>query len=411
MTTPMSDVPSPYRLEEVLWKPGLDRPGPRRARVPARIRAYVPASLNEREWRFSSMATAAISDAEREIVAAEAHADRIGLSTIAQQLLRSESIASSQIEGIPVPSNRSLAKTLVGQRHRENAQAALANIEAVKWAYEWARTTTDPFSVEMLKAVHTRIAAADRWLVQYAGHVRDEQNWIGSDPYTPAGADFIPPPPAEVPYLLDDLCLFLNRNDLPPAAQAAIAHVQFETVHPFADGNGRVGRALIGAALSRGGLCRDVVPPISLVLAGRKTSYLEALTAFRFEDDESWLLLFAESAYEAAQESIRLADEIAALQDEWRDLADHPRSDSAAAQIIKLLPAYPILDVESAAAATGRSEEAARLALNRLADAGVIQLTTVAKGRRAWESVGLFALIDEMETRLSRGTRAPADTH
>ena len=102
--------------------------------------------------------------------------------------------------------------------------------------------------------------------------------------------------------------------------------------------------------------------------------------------------------------------EITALQGEWRELAGRPRRDSAAEQIIGLLPAYPILDVEQAADIIHRSDEAARLALNRLADAGVIQSTTVAKGRRAWESVGLFALSDDIERRLSRGTRAPVDT-
>ncbi len=399
-----------YTLADVLWMP-RDTFGPRRARIPVRIKAYIPALLNERGWRFSSTVTAAVSDAEREIAAAQRHADLIGLNTIAQQLLRSESLASSQMEGISVPSNRSLAKTLVGNRHRETAQAALANIEAVEWIYDWARTTDEPFSLDVLIQTHARIAASDRWLSKYAGQVRTEQNWIGNDRYTPADADFVPPPPGDVPRLLEDLCQFLNRGDLPPAAQAAIAHVQFESIHPFPDGNGRVGRALIGAALTRGGLCHDVVPPISLVLAGRKDAYIDALTAFRFERDDDWLLLFTESAYEAARESIHLADQIAELQTEWREMAGHPRSDSAAEQVIKLLPAYPVLDVERAAEITGRSGEAARLALNRLSDAGVLQLTTVGKGRRAWESVGLFALIDEMEGRLSHGRRAPADTH
>lgn len=96
--------------------------------------------------------------------------------------------------------------------------------------------------------------------------------------------------------------------------------------------------------LTRGGLCPDVVPPISLVLSGRKASHVGALTAFRYEDDEPWLLLFAESACEAAQASIGLADDIAALQDEWREKAGHPRQKPAAEQMIKLLPAYPILE-------------------------------------------------------------------
>jgi Fic family protein len=319
-------------------------------------------------------------------------------------------MASSQMEGLVVPSHRSLAKAEIGRRHKETAQTALANIAAVKWAYEWAAGTREPFTTGAITSIHERIAAADRWLGAHAGALRTRQNWIGSDPYTPAGAEFIPPPPDLVAELLDDLCAFLNRVDLPPVAQAAIGHVQFETIHPFPDGNGRVGRALIGASLSRSGVCRDVVPPISLVLAGRKDAYVDALTAFRYGDDDPWLLLAAESAAHAAHASIELADQIAALQEHWRERAKRPRADSAAELIIRLLAAEPVLNVELAARRTGRSEEAARQALNRLAEAGVVQLTTVAKRDRAWESIGIFALVDEMERRLSGGARGAAET-
>ena len=407
-------IPQPterYHFEEVLWEPDPNAFGPRRARTPARIQAYVPAPLRSQRWRFSSEVTAALGDAQAEITTAQQHADRIGLNTIAQQLLRSESMASSQMEGLEVPSNRSLAKAEVGKRHKETAQAALANIDAVKWAYTWAATTREPFAPRAIDAIHERIAAADRWLAAHAGQIRERQNWIGGNAHTPAGAEFIPPPPDRVAPLLEDLCTFLNRVDLPPVAQAAIAHVQFETIHPFPDGNGRVGRTLIGASLSRSGVCRDVVPPISLVLAGRKDVYVDALTAFRTGDEDPWLLLLAESAAHAAHASIDLADQIAALQEKWREMAGRPRSDSAAEQIIQLLPAEPVLNVEMATAKLQRSDEAVRQALNRLEDAGVVQRTTVAKRHRAWESVGVFALLDEMERQLSAGARGAAETY
>jgi Fic family protein len=399
-----------YRTQEILWEPDPNGYGPRRARAPARIQAYVPDSLGSQQWRFSSEVTAAFGDAQAEITSAQQHADQIGLNTVAQQLLRSESMASSQMEGLAVPSHRSLAKAEIGKRHKETAQAALANIAAVKWAYSWAATTREPFSLETIAAIHERIAAADRWLISHAGRLRERQNWIGGDSYTPVAADFIPPPPDLVPPLLSDLCDFLNRVDLPPIAQAAIAHVQFETIHPFPDGNGRVGRALIGASLTRSGICRDVVPPISLVLAGRKDEYIDALTAFRYGEDDPWFLLLAESAAHAAHASVELADQIAQLQEQWREQAGRPRSDSAAEQIIRLLPAEPVLNVETAAARIRRSAEAVRQALNRLDEAGVIQLTTVAKRDRAWESIGVFALVDEMERRLSAGARGAAET-
>jgi Fic family protein len=336
----------------------------------------------------------------------------VGVNTIAQQLLRSEAIASSQIEGIDVPGHRALAKAAAGNQHKPGAQLALANIEAVRWVYDWAASSIDPFSPEVICEIHRRLAIADRHLSTHAGQIRTRQNWIGRDPYTPVGADFIPPPAREVPELLQDLCAYANRDDVAPVIQAAAVHAQFETIHPFADGNGRVGRSLIGAILARRQICRDVIPPVSLVLSRDRDAYIDALTAWRFEIDgyRQWIVELATACEAAALASTRLAGQVADLQDSWRDAAGHPRRDSAAAAIIDALPAYPILDADFAATLTGRSEVAARQALNNLTDTGVLQQVTVGKRNRMWESSGLFALIDEMERELSAGLRGPAAT-
>jgi Fic family protein len=270
----------------------------------------------------------------------------------------------------------------------------------------------DPFSPEVICEIHRRLATADRRLSADAGQVRTLQNWIGRDPYTPVAADFIPPPAGDVPELLDDLCAYASRDDIAPAIQAAAVHAQFETIHPFADGNGRVGRSLIGAILVRRQICRDVIPPVSLVLARDRDAYISALTTWRFETDgyRHWIVELATACEAAALASARLAGQVADLQDRWRDAAGKPRRDSAAAAIIDALPAYPILDAGSAATLTGRSEVAARQALNSLTDRGVPEQVTVGKRNRMWESVGLFALIDEMERELSAGLRGAAAT-
>lgn len=375
------------------------------------IQAYVPASIADLDLRLSGTTVAAVSDAESQIAAAQEHADRAGVSTIAAQLLRSEAIASSQIEGIDTPSQRSLAKALFAAEHgapvRLSAPAAatIANVRAVRDAYRDAASASAPFSVDDLIRTHVALAQADRHLAAVAGQVRDRQNWIGRDPLTPANADFVPPPARLVADLLDDLCAFMGRTDLPPLLQAAVAHAQFETIHPFADGNGRVGRALIGIAICRGGLARDVLPPTSLVLARERREYIDGLTAWRFEPDgpDRWVTLLARAAERAAIATIALADDIAALQVRWRELSSHRRSDSAAAAIIDALPAHPILNVADAAMLTGRSEQRARVALNQLEADGVLAQVTLGRRNRAWESVGLFALVDRMESELSGG--------
>lgn len=399
--------PPRFDLVDVLWEP-TGQLGPRRARVPVRIQAYVPAPLATLRWSFDHEVTAALADAQAAVAAAQAYAEQVGVATIAAQLLRSESMASSQMEGIAVPSHRSLVKVDVGTRHRPGAQATLANLDAVKWAYCWARGDA-AFSIATLTAIHERLAAADRTLATFAGQIRSGQNWIGRDRHSPAGADFIPPPHPEVHALLDDLCTFLDRQDLPPVAQAAIAHAQFETIHPFPDGNGRVGRALIGTSLTRSSVCREVVPPLSLVLARNRGQYVDALTAFRFESPRTWLLLMAESLHVAAEASVVLASRVVELQDHWRSRLP-VRARSAADLIIRALPGEPMLSAERAAEVVGRTPTAARRALNTLEDAGVLAPVTVGKRNRVWESIGLFALIDEMERELSGGAVGASGT-
>jgi Fic family protein len=405
---------SRYELIDELWEPSPDVVTgiPKRARQLVRIKSYVPAPLSELKLTLDEATVQRILDAQEAVSDAQRHADTVGVNTIAQQLLRSEAIASSQIEGIDVPSHRALAKAEAGHQHRPSAQAVLANIEAVRWVYHWASASRDPFSTEVIRESHTRLSAADRFLGTHGGKLRSRQNWIGHDPYTPAGADFIPPPARAVPDLLEDLCDYANRWNVPPLIQAAAVHAQFETVHPFVDGNGRVGRSLIGAVLARREVCRDVIPPISLVLARERDGYVDALTAWRFEDDgpARWIGMLASATEDAALASARLASQVAALQERWREQAGNPRQDSAAAIIIRELPKCPILDAGTAAELTGRSEVAARNALNHLEEAGVLAQVTVGKRNRMWECTGLFALLDEMERELSAGQRGPART-
>lgn len=405
---------SRYELVDELWEPSPEAQTgiPKRARTPVHVQAYVPARLSTLELELDEKTVQAVLDAQEAVADAQRYADTVGVNTIAQQLLRSEVIASSQIEGIDVPSHRALAKALAGNQHREGAQAALANIDAVRWVYGWAAEGKAPFTREVIRDIHRRLAAADRFLAKHAGKIRTRQNWIGDDPYTPAGADFIPPPARRVKALLDDLCEYANRGDVPPLVQAAVVHVQFETVHPFVDGNGRVGRSLIGSILARREVCHDVIPPISLALSRQSDEYVDALTAWRFHEGGArrWITLIARATEDAALASARLAAQVADLQERWREQAGRPREDSAAAAVIDVLPAYPILDVQKVAEITGRSDVAARNALNHLEEAGVLQQVTVGKRNRKWESTGLFALIDEMERELSAGNRGAART-
>ena len=174
---------------------------------------------------------------------------------------------------------------------------------------------------------------------------------------------------------------------MPPSIQAAIAHVQFETIHPFADGNGRVGRALIHVVQRRRGLTEPragltpVFPPVSLVLAADSDAYVAGLSAFRSGEHRPWFEFFLSALHRSVGVAGDIADGVAALQERWRAQAGGPRRDSAAAELIARLPERPVIDLGTAAALTGTSKEATRRAIDRLVAAGVLRELT---GKRAF---------------------------
>ena len=237
---------------------------------------------------------------------------------------------------------RAEAHSDAGQTVSREAAEILANIDAMELAIALA-TEAELITVEQLSEIHhallERAANADR----IAGFIRSVQNWIGGNDFNPCGANFVPPPADQVSPLLDDLVRFCNEETLPPLAQAALAHAQFETIHPFEDGNGRTGRALVQVLLRRRRLAPDYVPPISVVLAADKSSYIEGLVDFREGRENDWLKTFANAATRAAELAAGYLVEVQGLQDAWRDqLYEHGvRSDAVAWRIIDLLPAHP----------------------------------------------------------------------
>jgi Fic family protein len=177
-----------------------------------------------------------------------------------------------------------------------------------------------------------------------AGRIRTLQNWIGGNDHNPCGADFVPPPPEHVEPLLADLCEVMTDEALPPLVQAALVHAQFETIHPFDDGNGRTGRTLIHVVLRRRGLAEVFVPPISVVFARGRDRSIDGLTAYREGEVDRWIETFATAAIQATDLAASYLDEVAQRTERWRDMlrvASDPRADAAAWAIIDLLPAHP----------------------------------------------------------------------
>ena len=245
---------------------------------------------------------------------------------------------------------------------------------------------------------------------EHAGIVRAEQNWIGGLSSNPSTAEFVPPPPEYVEPALQDLLHFINRDDLPAALQAAIAHAQFETIHPFLDGNGRVGRILIHVILRRRGIAPRYVPPVSLVLAGRADTYIRGLTAYRFSEPEEWYDIFADALEMSSIKAREFAERVAALQGTWLEQAGMPRPQAGARKLIAALPAHPVINAATAQALIGASSPVtAYSAIERLVKADVLREIKIGKKRdRLWECVGLFDLLDSFERELSPQAAPPA---
>jgi Fic family protein len=363
--------------------------------------AFIPHLLTTFELSLSGPVAGVIADAEFAIQALNAHAYP-GLAPLSRLLLRTESIASSKVEGVQVDA-RVLARAEVrndtGQKASTTALEILANIDAMQAAIENATEQEDLDLPQIVEIHRILMAASER--PEIAGRIRTLQNWIGGNNYNPCGADFVPPPPEEVNHLLQDLCAFCNSETLPPLAQAALAHAQFEMIHPHDDGNGRTGRALVQVILKRRNVAPHFVPPISVVLAQHKEGYIDGLVAYREGNFERWLEVFAVAAARAAQLASLYLAQVRDLQEAWRhQLSEYGpvRQDAAAWQLIEILPGHPVITVPVGVAKVNRTKPAVNGGINQLVAAGVLRPLSENKRNRAWEATGLLDVLARLES-------------
>lgn len=384
--------------ERRIWEPDPATSGRQRRKAGA-YEAFIPDRIADRDFPLSGDAVNAVGSTAKALVRLNATTVAVdSLNALAANLLRSESAASSRIEGLQISQKR-LARAAYSPRGKaggdNRAAEVLGNVDAMRRAIE-VGAADEPFAVEDILDVHRALLrfTVDR---KIAGIVRDVQNWIGGSDYNPIGAVYVPPPPEHVAGLLEDLCDFVNREDLSPIAQAAIAHAQFENIHPFVDGNGRVGRALIYTVFRRRGETPYYIPPISLVLAAEPKTYVEGFGSYSAGDVSGWVELFAGATERAARAAEEIATRIETARADWIDRLGNPRSDATVRQIVTALPGQPVLDVAAGQRLTGRSHVAVQGALKALEDVGVLQRLHERRWGRVWECDELLGLIDDFE--------------
>jgi Fic family protein len=384
-----------------VWPPDPSAYGSKVARRGGPYEVFVPASIAARPFVFDNEAVGAIADATDALATLAASPGGDSVAALAGTLLRSESVASSRIENVRV-SHKRLARAAYyedqGARGDRKAAEVLGNLRAMQRAIALGERPAR-IGVDDVLDVH-------RTLLRYtedeeiAGVLRTEQNWIGGNDFNPVGADYVPPPHELVAGLLEDLCAFIARDDIAPIAQAAIAHAQFENIHPFVDGNGRTGRALIYSVLKRRGAVGAAIPPISLALGGTPKAYTSGFGSYSAGKADRWCELFSNATVAAARIAEDLIDAVQRLQASFLDRLGQPRSDSAARQIVALLPGQPVIDVAAVRETTGKSHVAVGAAIQSLEDAGVLQPIDDRRRGRAWECGELLDLLGSFEKRL-----------
>ncbi|NTU88585.1 MAG: Fic family protein [Actinobacteria bacterium] len=379
---------------------------------------FMPTPLTQMRIALDPDVVGDVGRAEQAIVLLNNRATSLHSSEgIARLLLRAEAVCSSYIEGLTIGTKRLLEAemNLRGEKnfqYDESAAEVVGNIHAMQNALH-AASQEERVDVETILGIHKALCAGTH-IERFGGIVRDSQNWVGGNSYNPLSAEYVPPAPEHVMELLKDIAEFCNDQVISPVEQAALVHAQFESIHPFVDGNGRTGRALIHLILRRRGLAPELVPPISLVLATQSKSYIQGLNEFRYVDGESdeaiqeglnnWISFFAGVCSASCEEAEKFEQQAKALQVGWREKLGQIRKSSALDLLIDEMVGIPVFTVKSAAEATERAISAVTPAIERCIEAGIVKPIGNQKRNRAFEVPEVIREFNIFERRLASPT-------
>lgn len=319
--------------------------------------------------------------------------------------VRKEAVITSQIEGTQATLVDLLTfEADAGSPPGADVEEICNYLDALAFARaELGKARGLPLSMRLLNGAHRRLMRGDRGAGKRSGEIRRSQNWIGGS--RPGNAAFVPPPPQALPELLSALEAYVHGDDaLPPLVRTGLVHVQFESIHPYLDGNGRIGRLLIALLLEHWRLLHAPLLYLSLFFKRHRDEYYRRLNAIRIDGDwEGWIDFFLDGVATIADEAVASARDLFALvtADRARVLAQDTTSITGA-RLFELLPRRPIVTVASAMTLIGASKPTATRAIETLVEAGVLVETT---GRRRDRSFAYQAYID----RLRAGTDLEGD--
>lgn len=387
----------------------------RRERKSGPYEYYLPTKLSDLEVSLDVDVVADVVRAESAIRELNGKVEYLHSSEgLARFLLRAESVSSSYIEGLQVGTRRLLKAELdlAGKSSFGSDKVAaeiIGNIHAMENALVQAESESR-VSVDTIKAIHRTLLQGSR-LEEYGGVLRDVQNWVGGNWHNPLQAKYIPPAPEYVDGLLEDLADFCNQELVSPVQQAALAHAQFETIHPFVDGNGRTGRALIHLILRRRGLTPMFVPPISLILATFSEAYIGGLVDYRFADDtdakeireglNEWISFFAGACVRACKEASEFEAKAQDLRVQWMEKLGGVRKGSTVEVLLDEFVGMPVFTYKALCDVTGRSLPAVTDAVKAYEEVGIVKGIGRAQRKRGYEVPDVLATFNLLERQLA----------
>lgn len=395
--------------EDVTWEPTAPVQAMDRRRLPVvgkPYRAAVPATITPMNFDIAPDVAARAEDARAAITRFDAELSAMfdgEFAPLSAVLLRTESASSSQIENITVGA-KALSLADVGlAKFGSNARLVQANVEAMNRALELTGNLTPDHILAVHEALMHGQGRTD------PGQFRSQQVWIGGTDYSPHKTEFVPPQESRIEESIRDLCAFSERTDLPLLTQAAIAHAQFETIHPFNDGNGRAGRALVHVMLRNAGATTRTTIPVSAGLLSDTGAYYDALTTYRNGDPNPIIEEFSRAAFAAVRNGQQLAAELKTLHDGWAKSL-RARKDAVAWRVLPFLLRQPSLTSKLLQETMKVTQPAADNALRQLQEAGALSKprTVHGEGQKrnvVWQATEVLETLDRFGERARRNPR------
>jgi Fic family protein len=392
--TPTLTVP-PHENRTVTWQQS-QRAGTKEDRMTREVTVSLPPLLAQITLTVPDGMTEELRQAHNAVVETDARYGH-ALTALNTFLIRTEGVASSKIEHVEA-SAMDYALALAGNHGNASAIAMVDAGSAINQLVSGSSGGTG-ITAQAILAAHQTLMKSDPTEIHFAGSWRTMQNWIGGSNYAPRNALYVPPPAETVEMYMADLVAFAQRQDMDPLLQATLVHAQFESIHPFTDGNGRIGRALINAVLRYRGVTSRTIVPLASALVANTERYFAALGAYRVGDLAPLLRDFVSGTRIAAEETQVAARTLVSLKEMWHDRLE-TREGSASRRLIDVL-----LDVQTVTSQWVEKEleltpRSALGGIDELEEAGIVTEITGRKRNRVWVVTEVMAELEELNRRI-----------